>query len=196
MNGYFGTNNESYNGKIKFKNLTNLKSRQMPDNVFIEFGRFRPENVNLEQGMILILDKKENEGLNVVFENRVIHTGKTLSIDEQFGIEIAETTQLNDIIYDETDYISKQEKVASALITAEDQAKKIMSYNIDGVYIASDVVRYYPYGSYLSHVLGIVGVDNQGLTGLEFAYGIPGSVGGAIMMNAGAYGGEIKDVIF
>ena len=33
------------------------------------------------------------------------------------------------------------------------------------------------------------------LTGLEFAYGIPGSVGGAIYMNAGAYGGEMKDVV-
>ena len=33
------------------------------------------------------------------------------------------------------------------------------------------------------------------LTGLEFAYGIPGSVGGAVFMNAGAYGGEVKDVI-
>lgn len=33
------------------------------------------------------------------------------------------------------------------------------------------------------------------LTGLEFAYGIPGTVGGAVYMNAGAYGGEIKDVI-
>ncbi|MCU7556290.1 UDP-N-acetylmuramate dehydrogenase [Macrococcus capreoli] len=33
------------------------------------------------------------------------------------------------------------------------------------------------------------------LTGLEFACGIPGSVGGAVFMNAGAYGGEIKDVI-
>ena len=33
------------------------------------------------------------------------------------------------------------------------------------------------------------------LSGLEFAYGIPGSVGGAVYMNAGAYGGEIKDVI-
>ncbi len=35
----------------------------------------------------------------------------------------------------------------------------------------------------------------RGLTGLEFASGIPGSVGGAVYMNAGAYGGEIADVI-
>ena len=33
------------------------------------------------------------------------------------------------------------------------------------------------------------------LTGLEFAYGIPGSVGGAVFMNAGAYGGEMKDIL-
>ena len=33
------------------------------------------------------------------------------------------------------------------------------------------------------------------LTGLEFAYGIPGSIGGAVYMNAGAYGGEMKDVL-
>ena len=34
-----------------------------------------------------------------------------------------------------------------------------------------------------------------GLTGLEFASGIPGTFGGAVVMNAGAYGGEMKDVI-
>jgi len=37
--------------------------------------------------------------------------------------------------------------------------------------------------------------QQNGLTGLEFAHGIPGSVGGAVCMNAGAYGGEMKDVL-
>ncbi len=37
-------------------------------------------------------------------------------------------------------------------------------------------------------------LDNS-LSGMEFAFGIPGSTGGAVFMNAGAYGGEIKDII-
>lgn len=34
-----------------------------------------------------------------------------------------------------------------------------------------------------------------GLTGLEFAHGIPGTLGGALAMNAGAYGGEMRQVV-
>jgi len=37
--------------------------------------------------------------------------------------------------------------------------------------------------------------QSHGLSGLEFAYGIPGSVGGALYMNAGAYGGEFSQVV-
>jgi len=39
-----------------------------------------------------------------------------------------------------------------------------------------------------------IAAQKAGLTGIEFAAGIPGSVGGAVFMNAGAYGGEVKDV--
>lgn len=38
--------------------------------------------------------------------------------------------------------------------------------------------------------------ESKSLSGLEFAWGIPGSVGGAAFMNAGAYGGEMKDVLY
>jgi len=37
--------------------------------------------------------------------------------------------------------------------------------------------------------------QKEGLAGSEFAHGIPGSLGGAIVMNAGAYGGEMRDVV-
>ncbi len=36
---------------------------------------------------------------------------------------------------------------------------------------------------------------SAGLSGMEWAYGIPGSLGGGVYMNAGAYGGELKDVV-
>ena len=122
MGGFFGDggNAGTVGGKIRFQNLSNIKSHQQPDNVFVELGRFRPENVSLEPGLILILDKKETEGLNLVYENRVIHTGKTVAIDELFGMRIAENPQLNEIIYDEKDYISIQ--LGSAYLSKEEVA--------------------------------------------------------------------------
>ena len=48
-------------------------------------------------------------------------------------------------------------------------------------------------GVLLSKLAGFA--HENGLTGLEFAHGIPGTLGGAVAMNAGAYGGEMRDVV-
>lgn len=49
-------------------------------------------------------------------------------------------------------------------------ADKINSLNLPGVYLVKESKRYYPYGNLLSHTLGYVGIDNQGLSGLELQY--------------------------
>lgn len=49
-------------------------------------------------------------------------------------------------------------------------ADKIENLDFDGVYLVRESKRYYPYGNLLSHVLGYVGIDNQGLSGIELMY--------------------------
>ena len=49
-------------------------------------------------------------------------------------------------------------------------ADKISALNYDGVYLLKESKRYYPYDTLLSHVIGYVGIDNQGLSGLELEY--------------------------
>ena len=49
-------------------------------------------------------------------------------------------------------------------------AEAIDALKIDGVYLVKESKRYYPYDTMLSHVLGYVGIDNQGLSGLELYY--------------------------
>ncbi|MGM9637308.1 MAG: UDP-N-acetylmuramate dehydrogenase [Eubacteriales bacterium] len=63
----------------------------------------------------------------------------------------------------------------------------LRSYSVEGTKIHADCGV--PLGA-LS-----VAAAAAGLSGLEFAYGIPGTLGGAVYMNAGAYGGEIADVL-
>lgn len=64
--------------------------------------------------------------------------------------------------------------------------KKVARASVDGETVRADC------GAGLTRVSALAA--DAGLTGLEFAYGIPGTVGGALTMNAGAYGGEMKDV--
>ncbi len=67
-----------------------------------------------------------------------------------------------------------------------DEIRRFMNANglAGGLYFLSDSTRYYPYGSFLSHVLGCVGTDEQGLTGLEKKYDevLVGTSGRAVSM--------------
>ncbi|MED2973424.1 stage V sporulation protein D [Fictibacillus sp. B-59209] len=53
---------------------------------------------------------------------------------------------------------------------SNEKANKVRELNLPGIFIAEDSKRHYPFGSYLSHVLGFAGIDNQGLMGLELYY--------------------------
>ena len=64
---------------------------------------------------------------------------------------------------------------------------EMKSYSIEGSTIKADC------GASLTRLA--VEAQKAGLTGLEFAYGIPGTLGGGVYMNAGAYGGSLSDVI-
>ena len=62
----------------------------------------------------------------------------------------------------------------------------------DGVAITGDTIRVGA-GMLLSKTA--MAAAKAGLSGMEFAAGIPGTIGGAVVMNAGAYGGEMKDIL-
>lgn len=64
--------------------------------------------------------------------------------------------------------------------------------NFNNVEISENIIKAQA-GATLSSISKLA-LEN-GLTGIEFASGIPGTIGGGICMNAGAYGGEIKDII-
>lgn len=69
----------------------------------------------------------------------------------------------------------------------------LMGSSVDGLYMKNDTTICVQAGCSLLKLCRFA--LEHSLSGLEFAYGIPGTVGGAVFMNAGAYGGEIKDVI-
>lgn len=108
--------------------------------------------------------------------------------DEEQGLLIAETlSELLDMDYDKVLGLV-QEKATYAVVKrgvekeVTDQIREFISENdLNCIYMQPDSTRYYPFGNFLSHVLGFVGTDQQGLSGLEAYYedelsGTPGRV--------------------
>ena len=52
----------------------------------------------------------------------------------------------------------------------DETAARISSYKLPGIYLTADSKRNYPYGSSLAQVLGFCGIDNEGLSGIEYMY--------------------------
>ncbi len=84
-------------------------------------------------------------------------------------------SQVLNVSYEEAfEHVSKN--VSVELIKPEgrkltlEQAKRIIDKNYKGVYLVGDTERNYLYNSYLAQVLGFVGIDNQGITGIEYMY--------------------------
>ena len=91
--------------------------------------------------------------------------------------QIAE--ELAEILGQDVDKILSKLNKKTSLITIatnieKDVAEKISKYiannDLRGIYLDEATKRVYPYGKILSHVLGFVGTDNQGLSGLEVQY--------------------------
>ena len=72
-------------------------------------------------------------------------------------------------------------------------AEKIKDLKMEGVYLVKESRRYYPYKDLLSHTLGYVGIDNQGLSGLELQYdSYLKGVNGKISYYSDAHGNSLK----
>lgn len=84
-----------------------------------------------------------------------------------------------------TNLLVRDEGIDAAVICISSAMSKIEMISDNEIYCEA--------GASLASVC-LFALDNS-LGGMEFAYGIPGNLGGAIVMNAGAYGGEIKDII-
>jgi len=67
-----------------------------------------------------------------------------------------------------------------------------MQIDLDGIHINEETVKV---GAGVKLATLGIALKKEELTGFEFAAGIPGSIGGAVRMNAGAYGGEFSDIV-
>ncbi len=105
-----------------------------------------------------------------------------------YGVEYADIMEMM------TDTSSWYKTVARKV--ESDVADKIREfkteYNIVGVKLETDSKRYYPYGSLACHVIGFVGIDNDGLSGIEYTYSdVLSGVSGRIVRAKNSYGTDM-----
>ena len=107
-----------------------------------------------------------------------ITTSSVIVIPNQVSDKEETASKLSEIL--DTDYETVLEDISKKSSSERlhpygrrlsyDIADKIASLSIPGVYLVKESKRFYPYDNLLSHTIGFVGIDNQGLSGLELEY--------------------------
>lgn len=145
---------------IDYKKLSNLASNLWSRNLVIGANRGRiitKDNVTVADNLTTVsLVVVPNQIKNK--DDVVKDLAKILNVDESKISEHVNKSSSIEIVHPEGRQLSF------------DIADQINKLNYEGVYLLKEGKRYYPYDTLLSHTIGYVGIDNQGLSGLELKY--------------------------
>lgn len=108
---------------------------------------------NLTTSSVIVVPSQVKDYINTAY-----HLAKILECDEETMIEKVKKKVSVERLQPEGRQIS------------DEKAYAISKLKLPGVYLVQDTLRYYPKKNYLAQTLGFVGIDNQGLTGLELKY--------------------------
>ena len=145
---------------VDYKRLSTLASDLWSRNLPIEASRGRI----LDRNGVVLADNITTTSL-VLIPNQIKNKKEvTTKLAEILGVNFDE---MKEHVYKETS-IERVHPEGRRL--SYEVADKIEALNFDGVYLVKESKRYYPYDTMLSHVLGYVGIDNQGLSGIELQY--------------------------
>ena len=145
---------------FKYNKLNNLANNLWSRNLVIGADRGRI----ITNDNIIVADNLTTVTLVVIpnqiknKENVIRDLAKILNVDESKISEHVNKQSYVEIVHPEGRQLSF------------DIADKISALNYEGVYLLKEGKRYYPYNNLLSHSIGYVGIDNQGLSGLELKY--------------------------
>ena len=145
---------------IKYKKLNKLANDLWSRNLTVSSDRGKI----LDRNGKIIVDNETTVGLYLV-PSQIVNKKEVASNLSKI-LNITYTKMYN--------YVTK--KVSIVRVHPEGRnlsyklSNKISNLNYDGVYLLKESKRYYKYGSLLSHIIGYTGIDNQGLSGLEYKY--------------------------
>ena len=145
---------------IQYKKLNNYANSLWSRNLPIEANRGKIYDTN---GVVLA-DNVTTTSL-VLIPNQIVDKEKTASLIASI---------LNVSYEDMYKHVSKKTSIErvhpEGRRLSYEIADKISDLKLPGVYLLKESKRYYPYDTYLAHTMGFVGIDNQGLSGLELMY--------------------------